>query len=136
MVDNAIITLNSKQNDEEEIKVVTPGVFYEEEGVFHAKYEETEVSGMEGTTTILKIEKEKFSLIREGSITTNMNFEKNHQEDILYSTPHGGLSLKLRTKALKIDVNNDGGDIHIEYEMVVQGQEVLYTTLDINIKRL
>lgn len=65
MVDNAIITLNSKQNDEEEIKVVTPGVFYEEEGVFHAKYEETEVSGMEGTTTILKIEKEKFSLIRE-----------------------------------------------------------------------
>ena len=65
---NAIIEVESKQSiDEEGIKVITPGNFYEEEGVYYAVYEETEISGMEGTMTTIKIEEDKRNCVYGGT---------------------------------------------------------------------
>ncbi len=46
------------------IEVVTPGNFYKKDRNYYAVYEETSISGMEGTTTTLKIGEKNFSLIR------------------------------------------------------------------------
>jgi len=74
MKKKAIISVSSKQTDEEEpIEVVTPGSFYKKNDSYYAVYKETELSGMEGTTTTLKIKKDKFSLIRMGSTSTKMD---------------------------------------------------------------
>lgn len=131
---NAVITIVSVQDEDEEIEVVTAGKFYKEDGYYYAVYEETEASGMEGTVTTLKINDEGFSLMREGSITTTMNFKRNNEEDVLYSTPHGGLCLKLRTREVKTNVDENGGDINVEYDMIVGGQQHITTILRGNIK--
>ncbi|MGL4730723.1 MAG: DUF1934 domain-containing protein [Clostridium sp.] len=130
----AVITIVSTQGDDGEIEVVTTGKFYEKDGEFYAVYDETEASGMDGTVTTLKINELGFSLIREGSITTQMNFTRNNEEDILYSTPHGGLSLKIRTKAVKTNVNENGGELEVEYDMCPMGQPPLETKLRATIK--
>lgn len=134
MKNNAVISICSKQNNDEGIEVVTPGRFYQEDGIYYAVYEETEASGMEGTTTKLEIKEYGFSLIREGTISTVMNFKRNHQEDILYSTPHGGLSLKLRTKHIDVERNDNEVKLYVEYDMLIKGQEPLNTILNANIK--
>lgn len=135
MKKKAIISVSSRQiGDDEDIEVVTPGIFYNEDGDFCAEYAETEISGMEGTTTTLKINPEKFSLIRSGSTNAKMDFDKKTDSVSMYNTPYGTLELRIETKKLDISVGEKGGDIYIKYLLSVLGQEPLDTTLKINIK--
>jgi len=134
----AVISIVSKQSDSEEdgdaIEVVTPGEFYKKDNCYYAVYEETEISGMKGTTTTLKIDEEKFTLIRTGTTNTEMNFKKHQRDLTLYSTPHGALDLTVDTKQLKMNVDNNGGEVFIDYDMIIGNQQSLSTTLKINIK--
>lgn len=131
----AVISVTSKQlGDNDEIKVVTPGTFYVEDDVFYAEYAETEISGMEGTMTTMKIKPNKFSLIRQGSTSTEMEFDRKEKSVSMYSTPYGTLELKIETKKLDVMVDEEGGDIYIKYLLSIVGQDVMDTTLKINIK--
>ena len=138
MKKNAIISVVSRQSDSEDdgdvIEVVTPGKFYKEDNCYYAVYEETEISGMKGTTTTLKIDEEKFTLVRTGTTNTEMKFKKYERDLTLYSTPHGALDLTVDTRELKMDVDDNGGEVFIDYDMIVGNQQVLSTTLQINIK--
>lgn len=135
MENKALISVLSKQaNDEENsIEVVTPGKFYKKENCYYAIYKETEISGMEGTTTTFKIYPEKFSLLRMGTTTTTMNFEKDNKTVSLYSTPYGILEIELDTKKLEIKVDENGGDILLNYNLSVSGQTPQETFLKIKI---
>jgi uncharacterized beta-barrel protein YwiB (DUF1934 family) len=138
MKKNAIISVVSRQTDSEDendiIEVVTPGKFYKEDNSYYAVYEETEISGMKGTTTTLKIDEERFTLIRTGTTNTEMKFKKDSRDLTLYNTPHGGLDLTVDTKELKMNINNHGGDVFIDYDMIIGNQQTLSTILEINIK--
>lgn len=136
MKQKAIISLSSKQSisEEELIEVVTPGSFYKKENYYYAVYEETELSGMSGTTTTLKIGKDKFSLIRMGSTSAKMDFDKKTKNISMYNTPYGTLELKIETKDLDIDIDDDGGNIMVNYNMSLSGQPPYNTMLKVNIK--
>jgi uncharacterized beta-barrel protein YwiB (DUF1934 family) len=135
---NAIISVVSKQVDSKDeddiIEVVTPGEFYKEDNSYYAVYEETEISGMKGTTTTLRIDEENFTLTRTGTTTTEMKFKKDERDLTLYNTPHGALDLTVDTKELKMKVDSSGGDVFIDYDMIIGNEQVLSTTLKINIK--
>ena len=89
---------------------------------------------MEGTTTILEINPEKVVLMREGTTTAKMEFEKNNKYTTLYNTPYGALELVISTRNLKVNIDDNGGDIYIDYDMSVAGQASQNTELSINIK--
>lgn len=137
----AVISLLSKHGEQEReteqddiIEVVTPGEFFKEEDYYNVIYNETELSGMQGTTTTLKIYQEKFSLIRTGTTSTRMDFDKNKECSTLYNTPQGTLDIKIGTKDLTINVDDDGGEILVNYNVSIGGQRPQKTTLKINIK--
>lgn len=138
MKKKAIITVSSKQineeNDDEMVEVVTPGNFFKKEEKYYAVYEETEISGMKGTTTTLKIEDNKLSLIRIGSTSTKMEFHEKEENVSMYTTPFGTLQLKIKTSDLDMDVDDDGGDITVNYDLSIVGQSPIKTVLKINIK--
>ena len=132
----AIISVDSAVLNEEEdvISVVTPGDFYEIEDGFKAEYDETKLSGMEGTRTTIIIRKNSFDLIREGSTETKMEFENNKRTIALYKTPYGVMDVKINTKRLNININEDGGTINTMYILEIGGQPALKTNLTIDIK--
>lgn len=136
MKKKALISVVSEQdgNTEESIEVVTPGDFYKKDDSYYAVYKETLITGMQDTTTTLRISPEQFSLTRVGSTATKMNFQSQSQDIVLYNTPYGALELKIHTKALKIDIGDFGGDISVNYDMSIGGQETQNTSLKINIK--
>lgn len=135
MKKKALISIISNQNyDEEEvIEVVTPGEFHINENDYEAIYEETEISGMEGTTTRVRIFGDEISLEREGTTTTKMDFKKNNNYITLYNTPYGMLELKINTKDLKVEMNDQGGEVHINYDLSISGQPPQETHLKIKI---
>ena len=132
----AIVTVDSAVLNEEEdmISVVTPGGFYEIEDGFKVEYNETKISGMEGTKTTIIIRKNSFDLIREGTTETKMEFENNQRTVALYKTPYGVLDVKINTKKLDINVKEDGGTIDTMYILEIGDQTALKTNLTIDIK--
>lgn len=136
MSKKAIISICSTQDigEKEKIEVVTVGEFSINGDEFIATYDETEISGMEGTKTTLKIKGDKVVLHREGTTSTKMEFQKNNTQVALYNTPYGMLELKTSTKELDLDVNEKGGNIFIKYHLIAGGQEPIKTNLDMKIK--
>ena len=114
--------------------MVTPGKFIIEENGFKAIYEESEISGMEGTTTTLNIQDNIMVLERVGSTTTNMEFKEGTMAVSLYNTPYGVLNLNVDTEKLNINVNENGGEIYSKYILGLEGQEGITTELNIKIK--
>ena len=136
MSKKAIISICSTQDigEKEKIEVVTVGEFSINGDEFIATYDETEISGMEGTKTTLKIKGDKVVLHREGTTSTKMEFQKDTTQVALYNTPYGMLELKTSTKELDLDVNEKGGNISIKYHLIAGGQEPIKTNLDMKIK--
>lgn len=132
----AIISICSSQEIEgqEKIEVVTVGEFSNKGDEFIATYDETEISGMEGTKTTLRIKDNKVVLYREGTTSTKMEFEKDNTSVCLYNTPYGMLELRTTTKELVLDVNENGGQVSIEYHLIAGGQDSIKTNLELKIK--
>lgn len=136
MEKRAIISVKSLSNldPNDAIEVVTPGKFIIEDNGFKAIYEESEISGMEDTTTTLNIQDNILVLDRVGSTTTNMEFKEGTVAVSLYNTPYGVLSLNIDTEKLNINVNENGGEIYSKYTLGLEGQEGITTELNIKIK--
>lgn len=132
----AVISISSNASLEKDdlIEVLTPGEYYKEKDTYYAVYDETEISGMEGTTTTLEIRPNKLSLVREGTTSAKMEFEKNNKYVTLYNTPYGVLELLIQTNELSMEVDDNGGQIFINYNMSISGQKPQRTELKINIK--
>ncbi|MDQ0148834.1 DUF1934 domain-containing protein [Eubacterium multiforme] len=128
------IVSNATMENGELIEVVTPGSLKSENEEIIALYKETEISGMDGTDTKLRIGGDYVVLEREGSTSTKMHFQKDKQSICLYNTPYGMLELTIDTKGLEIDMNEDGGKVEIKYEMQVADQPAIKTQLKLDIK--
>lgn len=136
MKKNAIVTVRSFNDMDRNdiIEVVTPGEIEINDDYIIATYDETEISGMDGTKTTIKIEDNKFWLIREGTVSTKMEFEKNQTTVCLYNTLYGLMDLSIHTNQLLINIGSDGGKISAEYMMVFSGQKPITTNIEIIIK--
>ena len=135
MVKNAVITVQSRVSVEDEIiEVVTPGKLHITSNGYRVEYDETKLSGMEGTKTTMIIKDKYFKLIRVGTTETNMEFEINKESISLYKTPFGVMSIAVNTKEVDIEVDENGGKVHIVYTLNVEGQQMIETDLSVFIK--
>ena len=136
MEKSAIISVRSFSdlNKDEVIEVVTPGKFHLGESEFKAVYEESEISGMDGTTTTLVIKGEALILEREGSTTTRMEFKKGEEVVSLYNTPYGMMNINIYTKELDIDMDDDGGVVYTKYRLGLEGQSGITIELKVKIR--
>ncbi|MBD7912632.1 MULTISPECIES: DUF1934 domain-containing protein [Clostridium] len=132
----AIISIisNASMDDGDVIEVVSPGKYIKLDNGYKAVYEETEISGMDGTTTTLTIQDKEVILEREGTTTTKMQFNKAEPSVSMYQTPYGMLEISINTKELTVDMNEDGGELKIDYSLGVAGQLPLDTSLSLKIR--
>lgn len=131
----AVISISSMQGvDAEPIAVITPGKFYIKDETYYARYEETEISGMKGTTTILKIKSDELVLMRSGTTSSKMKFAKDLKNISMYDTPYGTLHITTNTKEIKIDVDENGGKVFVKYDMDISGEKIPITTLKVEIE--
>lgn len=132
----AVISIisNASVVDGEQIEVISPGTFMVMENGYKIVYEETELSGMEGTTTSIMVREDEVVLEREGTTTTKMIFNESEPAVALYNTPYGMLELTITTERVYINMEENGGELEIEYDMSVAGQEPISTTLSLKVK--
>ena len=83
-------------------------------------YQETALTGMEGTTTRFQIRGPRVILTRSGTVNSQMVFEEGRQHTSLYETPFGELSVDIQTSILKHNLSERGGLMEIKYSIAVE----------------
>ena len=90
-----------------------------QDGALCLSYEESELTGMEGTTTVFQVEPEKVTLLRLGSVQSEMVFEEGRRHMSLYSTPYGNMEIGVRARRLNSTLELTGGRLEIDYDIEI-----------------
>ncbi len=120
---------------EDHIELSTEGQFYRENKTSCITYEETEVSGLNGTTTTVKVDRDRVSVIRMGSVNSVMEFEQGKRSVTNYATPYGDISMGFFTRGVDISYNEVQAPVKVKvnYDVEVCGQTNTRHTLDIEV---
>jgi len=77
---DVMITVNSRQEhpdkDTDVFNFITEGTYYKEGDNYYITYNESYLTGMDGTTTTLKVEPDAVTLIRSGNVSSLMVLRK------------------------------------------------------------
>ena len=123
MEKDVIISIRGTQDysgtDPATMELVTEGKLAVQDGALCLSYEESELTGMEGTTTVFQVEPEKVTLLRLGSVQSEMVFEEGRRHMSLYSTPYGNMEIGVRARRLNSTLELTGGRLEIDYDIEI-----------------
>ncbi|MHB8126318.1 MAG: YwiB family protein [Desulfitobacteriaceae bacterium] len=112
----------------------TLGTFDVQEGIFYISYQESEITGMEGVTTTLRIEPNYVILNRIGTVEVKQEFRPGILYRSTYITPFGDLLLSILSDEVESDLTAQGGRISLKYNLFVDDKFVSHNTLVITVK--
>ena len=115
---DVIISVTGIQQGEDgpdSMQLVTAGQYGVDQGEIRMTWEESELTGMEGTTTSVTVQPRSVVLSREGKLTSRMEFEEGKKHYFLYETPFGSATMGLDTQRIRTRLGLHGGDMEIEY---------------------
>lgn len=125
MEKDVMISIKGKQTypdaAPEVIELVTAGKLEDRgDGGITLSYQESEVTGLEGTLTTIQVEPRRVTLLRMGAYNSQMVFEEGRRHMSLYDTPYGALSVGINTRKLRSTLSRQGGEVMIYYALEIE----------------
>ena len=110
-------------DEPETVEINTVGRSVRKDGRVEISYEETEVTGMEGSTTavsFLEADSGIVTMIREGAVSTALVFEEGKRHHCVYNTPFMPFQVCVHT--LKVDNKLlTEGTVDLDYIVEIRG---------------
>ena len=124
MENNVIISIQGKQSfeaqDDDTIELVTEGCLEPDgDDGYTLSYQESELTGLEGTLSTFQVEPDRITLMRMGMVNSQMVFQLGKRHFSMYDTPYGALSIGINTRKMRSNLNEDGGEIEIDYAIEI-----------------
>ena len=123
MEKDVVISIKGTQrydnNDPDVIELVTQGRLTRDGESYTLSYQESELTGLEGTMTTIQVDGEQVTLMRVGEFTSQMVFQEGRRHLSMYNTPYGALAIGVNTRHLLAELNDQGGDIEIDYSIEI-----------------
>ena len=118
------------------IELVTEGTMEFRDGGWDICYEESELTGLQGVTTVFRVEPKRVILTRSGRLNSQMIFELGVSHDSLYQMEFGALLMTVTATHVFYDIVPDGGAIDLSYNINIENTEagVIDYHLDIRAK--
>ena len=85
-------------------------------------YQESEITGMEGTTTRFIVRGDTVVLERTGMIVSRMEFKQGERSSSFYETPWGTMAVYIATTKLAHRLTERGGVMEIAFTIAVNHQ--------------
>ena len=118
---NVIITVEGIQVQadapEDNVQLITEGEYTCSDGCGHFTYEETEITGMEGTSTSFDFTPDEVIISREGTVRNRMVFVQGKKNVFLYETPYGAMTMGIDTHSITSTLGPTGGQLDIDYTL-------------------
>ena len=123
MEKDVVISIKGMQkyegNDPGTVELVTAGRLMKDKAGYTLSYQESEITGLEGTLTTIQVEGEQVTLMRMGEFNSQMVFQEGRRHLSMYNTPYGAMSVGVNTRHLLADLSDKGGDIEIDYAIEI-----------------
>lgn len=123
MEKNVIISIKGVQRledaDPDTMELVTEGRLEQDGNSYTLSYQESELTGLEGTLTTFQIERDRVTLLRVGEVNSQMVFEEGRRHLSMYDTPYGALSVGINTRKMRAELDARGGNIEIDYAIEI-----------------
>ena len=119
MMKDVVISINStfslEEGEEQSMEFTTDGYYFYEDQVGCLSYEESEVTGLEGTRTSLFVMPDQVVVDREGTVTSRMVFKEGLKSAFQYATPFGSANMGINTRRITQNMGESGGSVEIDY---------------------
>ena len=123
MEKDVVISIKGMQkyegNDPDTVELVTAGRLMKDKAGYTLSYQESEITGLEGTLTTIQVEGEQVTLMRMGEFNSQMVFQEGRRHLSMCNTPYGAMSVGVNTRHLLADLSDKGGDIEIDYAIEI-----------------
>ena len=124
MEQKVLIRVYSEQQYEDQepdvSQLTTLGTMVCGETEIRISYEETELTGLQGTTTTFLLQKDRITLKREGALRSEMVFAIDEEHRSLYDMGMGALLITVRTMALVQAIGSQGGFADVAYDLIIE----------------
>ena len=138
MEKDVIISIKGVQRYEnaeaDTMELVTEGRLEREGDHYTLSYQESQLTGLEGTLTTFQIEPERVTLMRVGEFNSQMVFQEGRRHMSMYNTPYGAMTIGVNTRHLLADLTDRGGDIEIDYAIEIDHNVAGRNTFRIQVK--
>jgi uncharacterized beta-barrel protein YwiB (DUF1934 family) len=135
---DVIISIVGTQKDpsgqKDTVELVTDGQYGFEGGECRLTYEESDLTGLNGTRTTFTVSPMGVILRREGSLNSEMVFQEGKKNFFLYETPYGSATMGVDTRRISATLGEHGGDLELDYNIDFDSTPVGQNTFKINVK--
>ncbi len=125
-------------DEEQEIALNTEGFMNLDGDRVELVYEESEITGMEGSRTSVVFDKSSaglVSMLRDGSVSTALVFEKGKRHHCVYNTPI--MSFEICVRTLRVENNIlDAGTLKLDYIIEIRGAKAERTKFELEVKEI
>ena len=118
-------TQNFGNGDSNNVELTTGGELHVLPDSYTLKYEESELTGMEGTTTEITVNNNGVvSLSRKGTVNSHLVFEEGKRHLSYYDTKDGAFSIGVFASYVDTILEQNYGEISITYAMDVDDKPI------------
>ena len=121
-------------SDDDAFELMTDGEYLKDGTLSTFSYIESSLTGQDGMTTTFDVENDRVVLRRGDGLSGDMIFSENQKHHFLYDTPFGSVMLGIDTHSITNNMNDDGGNLEIRYDIEVDNIAVSQNLFKINIK--
>lgn len=125
-----------EDQDDDCVELVTHGNFYKKGEDYYITYDESEITGLGKTSTTVKVEPNRVTIIRFGETRSHMIFEEGEKHVSYYDMGAGSLTIGISTKKLRARLNDNGGRLVINYTMEINNSMTGENSFDITVSEL
>ncbi len=138
MMKTVLLSIKGKQSyldqEPEIIELMTEGTMEYRAGGWDIRYEETDLTGLQGTTTIFRVETECITLTRQGPLNSQMIFREGVFHESLYQMEFGALMITVCANKVAHHLNEAGGTIDLTYAIDIENTAAGFIEYHLDIK--
>lgn len=137
MKQNVIISIQGTQlcelDEPQQVEFITEGTLCQKQGHYYLVYQESEMTGLSGLTT-LKVEPKRITLSRNGAGGTHLIFEQGQKFVGHYDTGVGVFNVGVVTQSLRQNIDTHGGELTVSYTLEINNELTCRNTFYINVR--
>ena len=121
--------------EEEAIELSTEGNISIDKNKVELVYEESEITGMEGSKTSVYFEKDNLgfvSMLRSGAVSTSLLFERGKRHHCVYNTPIMPFEICVRTLKVENEILTKG-TLKLDYIIEIRGNKAERTKFEMSL---
>ncbi|MCI8886685.1 MAG: DUF1934 domain-containing protein [Hungatella sp.] len=139
MTKEVLISISGVQfmdQEGQDVEMITKGTYYEKNGKHYILYDEVLEGEGEVIRNTIKIMPDAMDIIKKGSASTHMVFERNKKNLTCYVTPVGELMVGISTNQIRLLEEENLLEVQVEYSLDINYQHMSDCSIKVSVRPL